>query len=62
MCKMSFGLPKLVSLPQMHLSDFWKFQTDCLNPIEEVIIKHFNLHLPYLEKLHGSKKPTFSQT
>ena len=41
MCKMSFCLPKLVSLPQMHLPDFWKFQTDCLNPVEEVIIKHF---------------------
>ena len=40
-CKMSFSLPKLVSFSQMHLPDFWKFQTDCLNPVEEVIIKHF---------------------
>ena len=46
----------------MPLSDFWKFQTDCLNPVEEIIIRHINLHLPYPEKLHGSKKPTFSQT
>ena len=61
-CKMSFSLPKLVFFSQMHLPDFWKFQTDCLNPVEEVIIKHFILHLPYLEKIHGSKKPTFSQT
>ena len=62
MCKMSFCLPKLVFLPQMLLSNFWKFQTDCLNPVEEVIIKHLNLHLPYLGKLPSSKKPTFSQT
>ena len=39
---MSFSLPKLVSFSQMHLPDFLKkFQTDCLNPVEEVIIKHF---------------------
>ena len=40
-CKMSSGLSKLVSFSQMHFPDFWKFQTDCLNPVEEVIIEHF---------------------
>ena len=33
----------------MQLWDFWNFETDCLFPVEELIIKHFAISRKYTQ-------------